>query len=141
MVHHFRAVEKIALEQRVSHPHARGVFLLGLHFFSKHANAIAAIPGDKRELFFLIGNTKIHLDDVGKSNQRPPAGRIDEVVERDRISRLLQSPAGIDYLLIGLDGFENFDYHRIAREQRNVIPQEEIAGAVDEHEPSPGDFF
>ena len=141
VLHHFRAAEKIALEQRVSHLHARREFLLRLHFFREHANSVAAIAGNQSALFVWIGEAKIHFDDVGEGDQRPPARRIDEVIQRDRVSHLLQPQAGFDDFLIGLDGFENFDHHRFGREQGNIIPQQEIAGAVDEHGMPGGDFL
>src|SRR4029077_1387241 len=49
--------------------------------------------------------------------------------------------AGIDYFLVGLDVFEYFDHHQIGREKRNVVSEQKIAGTVDEHGVSRGNFF
>ena len=133
MLHHFGAAEKIALEQRVSHFHGRRVFLLGFHFFGQHADVFFRVPGNKRALFLPVGEAEIHLDDVGERDQRSPVGRIHEIIERDRVSRLLQAPAGVDDFLVGIDVFENFDHHRIGREKRNIVPKQKIPGTVDEH--------
>jgi hypothetical protein len=92
-------------------------------------------------LFRPAGEAEIHLEDVGERHQGSPVGRIHEVIEGDRISRLLQALAGFDYFLVGFDAFENFDHYRIGREKRNIVPKQKIPGTVDKHAVSRRDFF
>ena len=141
VLHHFRAAEKITLEQRVSHFHGRREFLLSFHFFGQHANVLSRVPGNNGVLFLWVREAEIHLDDVRERNQGRPVGRIHEIIERDRVSSLLQALAGFDDFLVRIDVFENFDHHRIGRKKRNIVPKQEIARTVDEHAVSRGDFF
>ena len=92
-------------------------------------------------LFRPVGEAKVHFDDVGERNQRRPVRRIHEVIERDRVSRLLQALAGFDDFLVGFDVFENFNHHRSGRKKRNIVPKQEIAGTVDEHAVPRGNFL
>ena len=102
MLHYLGPAEKVSLEQRVSHLHGRRELFLGFHFFGQHADALARVPGNDFALFLRAGQAEIHLDDVGDLDERRPVRRIHEIIERDRVSRLLQAPAGIDDSWSGL---------------------------------------
>jgi hypothetical protein len=75
------------------------------------------MPGNERALLLPVRLAKVDLDDVGENNERRPAGGIDEIVERDQESPLLQANAGVDDFLVGLHGFQNFHHRGTRREE------------------------
>jgi hypothetical protein len=92
-------------------------------------------------MFLPAGEAKVHFDDAGERHERRPFRRIHEVIQRDRISRLLQALAGFDYFLVRFDVFENFDHRQVGWKKGNVVPEHEIAETVNEHAASRGNFF
>ncbi len=128
---HLRPAEVETLKQGIPHLDRLSSFLLGFHFLREHADAARAKTQGQRALLLMRGQAEVNLDEIGEGDDRVPHGGAGEIIEGEQVPVFLQAAAGVDDLGIRSNVFQEFHDGEVTREQRNIVGEQELPGAVD----------
>ena len=113
-----------------------GFELLGGFHLLRHQAPAVTRPAENRGALQRGTSFHVDLDEVGEWGQRLARIAGHEVIQGDHVSGLLQTAAGGDHRIVGRNRFQDFDHHAVRGQQRDVILEQNFAGAIDER-PAP----
>ena len=112
---------------------------LGLHLLGEQADTAPAERTRDVAARGPVGETEVHLHDVGQVHEH--AGQVggDHVVEGHGVAGRLQAAARLEDLRVRGDVLEHLHHQAFARQARRVALEQGVAGEVDEGPPPAGE--